>query len=73
MIVLKANSEQYKSLNGYQWEQSILQFVLDGNGDWIVGEEVLKDENFSQIHSQLEQLERVEYVPPINPRDKKTN
>ena len=63
MIVLHANNEQHAQLNGYQKNESILLFAIDGSGKFIVGLEVLNDPNFAEIHEQLDALERVEYVP----------
>lgn len=63
MIVLHPNSEQYNALNGYKHNSSELLFVLDGSGRYIVGLEVLDDPNFTEIHDQLDQLERIEYTP----------
>jgi hypothetical protein len=63
MIVLHPNTEQYTDLNGYRHNSSELLFVKDGSDRWIVGTEVLNDPNFTEIHDQLEQLERIEYTP----------
>jgi len=63
MIVLHPNIEQYNALNGYKYKSSELLFVKDGSGRYIVGTQVLTDPNFSEIHDQLEQLERIEYTP----------
>ena len=63
MIVLHPNTEQYNALNGYKYKSSELLFVKDGSDRWIVGLNVLIDPNFSAIHDQLEQLERIEYTP----------
>ena len=63
MKVLHANEEQYKNLNGYKNDCSALEFVKDGNGEWIINLEVLKDPNFLEIHDQLNELERIEYTP----------
>ena len=63
MIVLHPNTEQYKALNGYKHNASELLFVLDGSGRYIVGLEVLDDDNFTEIHEQLNELERIEYTP----------
>jgi hypothetical protein len=63
IIVLHPNSEQYNALNGYQNNTSELLFVLDGSGRYIVGLEVLNDANFTEIHDQLNELERIEYTP----------
>ncbi len=63
MIVLHPNLEQYNALNGYKKNSSELLFVKDGSDIWIVGLEVLNDSNFSEIHDQLNELERIEYTP----------
>ena len=63
MIVLHPNTEQYNALNGYKYKSSELLFVKDGSDRWIVGLQVLNDPHFSEIHVQLEQLERIEYTP----------
>jgi len=63
MIVLHANEEQYKALNGYTNGVYQLIFAIDGSGRYIVGLEVLNDPNFSDIHEQLDELERIEYTP----------
>lgn len=63
MIVLHPNDEQYNSLNGYKKNASELIFVKDGSDRFIVGLEVLDDPNFSEIHEQLDELERIEYTP----------
>jgi hypothetical protein len=65
MIVLHPNTEQYNALNGYKHNSSELQFVKDGSHRWIVGLEVLNDENFIAIYTQLNELERIEYTPII--------
>lgn len=63
IIVLHPNNEQYNALNGYQNNTSELLFVLDGSDRYIVGLEVLNDQNFAPIHDQLNELERIEYTP----------
>ncbi len=63
IIVLHPNVEQYNALNGYKNNSSELVFVKDGSNKWIVGLEVLDDPNFIDIHDQLEQLERIEFIP----------
>lgn len=63
MIVLHPNAEKYSALNGYQHNNSLLEFVLDGSGRYIVGLEVLSDPNFAEIHEALNELERIEYTP----------
>ncbi len=63
MIVLLATQEQYNNLNGYTNGPNKLLFTKDGLDRWIVGTEVLRDSAFFEIHTQLEELERVEYAP----------
>ena len=63
MQVLHPNDQQYTALNGYTHNSSELLFVKDGSDRWIVGLEVLNDSNFTEIHDQLEQLQRIEYTP----------
>lgn len=65
-MVLKATKEQYNSLNGYTNGASIIQFQLDGNGNYIIGTQVLFDDAFVEIRDELEMLEEIEYLPPIN-------
>ena len=63
MIVLKATPTQYKALDGYKNGDNLLKFAKDGNDNWVVGTAVLKDSAFEPIHDQLNELERIEYVP----------
>jgi len=63
MIVLHPNTEQYNALHGYRNGNSILKFVKDGSDRYIVGINVLNDPNFSPIHDQFNELERIEYTP----------
>ena len=63
IIVLHPNNEQYTALNGYKNKTSELLFVLDGSDRWIVGLTVLDDPNFTEIHDQLNDLERIEFTP----------
>jgi len=65
-MVLHPNKEQYDALNGYRNGVSLLEFVTDGSGRFIVGLEVLEDTDFSEIHEQLNELERIEYTPINN-------
>ena len=64
MKVLKATKTQYNSLNGYENGLSQLQFAKDGNDNWIVGREVLNDNNFAEIRTQLNELTQIEYIEP---------
>lgn len=65
MEVLTATAAQKKDLEGNYLNNSELKFVLDGNGRYIVGLGVLTDTDFESIWPQLEQLERIEYIPII--------
>ena len=65
MIVLTPTTEQYNDLNNYENNSSKLIFVKDGSDKWIVGLEVLEDENFIDIREQLSELERIEYTTII--------
>lgn len=63
MIVLKANGKQFNSLEGFRNGDNLLKFAKDANNNWIVGLEVLEDSAFVKIHDELNELERIEYVP----------
>ena len=65
MLVLKANQSQYNQLNGYEIGVSKLEFVKDGNDNWIVGLDVIHNGNFLGIRSELLELEQIEYIQPI--------
>jgi hypothetical protein len=64
MKVLKATKTQYNSLNGYENGLSKLEFAKDVNDNWIVGLEVLEDENFAEIKEQLSKLTQIEFIEP---------
>jgi hypothetical protein len=61
--VLKATQQQYEALNGYTYLANTLQFVKDGNNNWIVGKEVLHNGNFLEIRPQLLELTEIDYTP----------
>lgn len=63
MIVLKPTKTQFDALDGYKNGDNLLKFAKDGNDNWIVGTAVLNDIAFKAIHKQLNELERIEYVP----------
>jgi len=63
MIVLHANNEQYNKLNGYKNDYVALEFVKDSLDRWIIGTQVLEDENLKEIHDQLKELEVIDYKP----------
>ena len=67
MIVLKATQAQFDALDGYRSGDNLLKFVKDANDNWIVGTAVLDDPAFAAIHDQLNQLERITYVPVPEP------
>jgi hypothetical protein len=63
MLVLKANEEQYNSLNNYENNGNILEFIKDKNNNWVVGINVLTAECFYKIWHELSQLETIDYIP----------
>ncbi len=69
MIVLKATQAQYEALDGYRNGDNLLKFAKDANDNWIVGLEVLSDSAFEATHNQLNELERIEYVPVPDPEE----
>jgi len=64
-MVLKATNKQFNILNGYTNGASKLAFQLDGNNNYIIGKQVLFDDAFIEVRGKLQDLEEVEYVPPI--------
>ena len=62
MEVLIATQEQDDALHIYQYKDSRLEFCKDANDNWVVGTSVLKDTDFSEIKSQLQELEVIEYA-----------
>ena len=69
MIVLKATQTQYNALDGYKNGDNLLKFAKDGNNNWIIGLQVLDDSAFEAIHEQLNELERIDYVPVPDPEE----
>ena len=67
MKVLKATQEQYEELNSYESGISKLEFVKDGADNWVVGLEILEDDNFAEIKSSLLLLEQIDYIEPLTP------
>ena len=61
--VLLATQEIYERLNGYVNGNSLLEFIQDGNNNWVVGEEVLNDVAVAEIHEDLQALDKINYVP----------
>lgn len=63
MIVLKATQEQFNALNGYSNKRRKLNFGIDSNNNRVVGVGVLTNPYYKEIHDQLNELERIEYIP----------
>lgn len=58
--VLKFTQEQRDVFRG-EYNGQILEPVIDGLGNYIVGLEILRNSAFSEIHDELRLLERAEY------------
>ena len=65
MDVLKANTQQYEVLQGFANGNHIIDFSLDADDNWIIGKEILTDDEFLEIRNQLKQLEVIPYNPKI--------
>jgi hypothetical protein len=65
MNVLSATQQQADKLNGSYLNESILQFEKDANGNFVVNQNVLTDNDFIQIRSILLNLPIIEYKPII--------
>ena len=65
MVVLTATLAQYEALNCFQNGLSRLEFVKDGNDNWVVNVEVLTDPDFEPIRTKLNELKKIEYIEPI--------
>jgi len=63
MEVLKANTQQYESLQGFANGNHIINFSQDADDNYIIGKEVLTDDKFLEIREQLNQLEVIPYNP----------
>lgn len=64
MKVLKATTYRKNKIEEQTENPHLIRFCKDANGSWIVGVEVLKDENFS--HIDFSSLVEIEYLPPKN-------
>ena len=64
MIVLKATLAQKQKLEGFYKNEAQLQFIEDGNKNWVVNLEVLNDNNFAEIKEQLSKLTQIEFIEP---------
>jgi hypothetical protein len=63
ITVLKATEQQKKDLEGNYNNGNIIRFIQDADGNWIIGEDVLTDPNFAEVHDQLNELGKIEYKP----------
>jgi len=63
MKVLKANTQQYRALQGFANVNHIIDFSLDADDNYIIGKEVLTDNKFLEIRNQLEELKVIPYNP----------
>jgi len=63
MIVLKANKSQHNKLNGYSKNNSLISFIKDCNGNYVIGLNVLDDPNFIEIKEKLTDLQRIKFEP----------
>lgn len=62
MIVLIANPDALRELQGWENNGRRLEFVVDGSGSHVVGLEVLHDEYFQPIHDKLNALQQIEFT-----------
>lgn len=65
MTVLRASEYQKGNLHGVQVGNHRIEFTKDGNGEWIIGKQVLDNPVFAEYRSKLIRLTEIEYVPPI--------
>lgn len=65
MKILKANKEQYETLNGHKNGNSVIQFAKDGLDNWIIGKSVLNNAAFDEIKDQLLELQEIDFVPVL--------
>jgi hypothetical protein len=62
-IVLLATQEIFERLNGYTNGVSMIEFVKDKNGDWVISSDVLEDYAFNDIKLELMKLPKIAYEP----------
>jgi hypothetical protein len=62
-IVLLATQEIFERLNGYTNGVSMIEFVKDKNGDWVISSDVLEDYAFNDIKVELMKLPKIAYEP----------
>lgn len=66
MIILKATQEQYVKLNGYENNNSKINFIKDADDNWVIGKNVLEDPDFAAIKEDLLLLEEIEFKPVVS-------
>ena len=69
ITVLKATEAQKTAIHGYQNGISRIEFIKDGNGNWIVGKGVLDNPDFEPILPQLLELSEIIFVPAQEAED----
>jgi hypothetical protein len=62
-IVLLATQEIFERLNGYTNGVSMIEFVKDKNGCWVISSDVLEDYAFNDIKVELMKLPKIAYEP----------
>jgi hypothetical protein len=62
-IVLLATQEIFELLNGYTNGVSMIEFVKDKNGCWVISSDVLEDYAFNDIKVELMKLPKIAYEP----------
>jgi hypothetical protein len=62
-IVLLATQEIFERLNGYTNGVSMIEFVKDKNGCWVISSDVLEDYAFNDIKLELMKLPKIAYEP----------
>jgi hypothetical protein len=65
MKVLSATQNQAEILNGSYINNSIINFELDANGNYVINQNVLNDDDFIKIRESLLNLPLIEYKPII--------
>lgn len=65
MKVLSATQNQAEILNGSYINNSIINFELDANGNYVINQNVLNDNDFIEIRDSLLNLPLIEYKPII--------
>ena len=67
-MVLSATTPQKNSLTGSYGRGNKLAFIEDANGNWVVNQSVVTDDDFLSIRAQLEALPVIEYAAKPNPQ-----